>query len=564
MKWLLRAIIIIALVASILFATVTEALSIDVGPGAINRDADTGTTYTVVDAGNPANATGNLTSFHIWATYDMTGVKVATFFVVTSNNLTARDWESIPGTVVAGAERIYTVNLDVVAGDYIGIWWTGGNLERTSASGTGYWYVAGDQTACVNKTFSWATPRAISIYATGATPAVAPTVITNNALSVEETDSTLSGNLTDNGGEAIDVYGYVWDTDSGFPYTSNTTTPGPLAVGEFQEVRNGLTEGELYYYRAYAHNSAGNGYGDEKLFLMKPNPVTSFNSTDNGTSWIYLGWVNGAGVDFNEVRYSAIDFPSDNVSGTLGYWGSGTTANITGLSGNTLYYFSLFSHATEGGLWSSADGTVQIQDRTDSGPLLPDNFIVTDLGAITGEFSWNKGSNAFYTMIRGSRDSYPITPAGGELLYYDIGTSVNISGFAFDSEAYYFSAWSFASDNITYSDEYATTTIGGEGMADIATAITNQGTLLSGFFTSGVSLLLALLITGLAFWQKTDWYFMLATPVDLIYGLTYASTQTVGSPAWVEGIIFAVIGTACLYKVVDSVVIKIRKRKMQT
>jgi hypothetical protein len=60
---------------------------------------------------------------------------------------------------------------------------------------------------------------------------------------------------------------------------------------------------------------------------------------------------------------------------------------------------------------------------------------------------------------------------------------------------------------------------------------------------------LVILITALAFWKENSFIYLLAVPVDITYGLNYASTKEVNSAAWVAGVIVAIIGTWCLFHV---------------
>lgn len=61
--------------------------------------------------------------------------------------------------------------------------------------------------------------------------------------------------------------------------------------------------------------------------------------------------------------------------------------------------------------------------------------------------------------------------------------------------------------------------------------------------------LLVILITALAFQQRNVFLYLLAVPVDLIYGWALAAESTPGSSAWVVGIAVAIIGTFILYRV---------------
>jgi len=141
--------------------------SIDIGSAAINRVSSTSATNTKVEYANPANFSGKIKSIELWAETNLSNCEVATFFVVSGNNLSTRDTHTI-GSVTAGSKQTFEVDLDVEAGDYIGIYYTAGTLER-DISGAGNWYQSGDNIPCTNVSFSFGTDTTMSIYGTGDT-----------------------------------------------------------------------------------------------------------------------------------------------------------------------------------------------------------------------------------------------------------------------------------------------------------------------------------------------------------------------------------------------------------
>ena len=83
-------------------------MTIDIGLPAINRTSYGGENYTYVSKDNPANDSGEIKGVEIWAYTDLANVEVATFYVVSGDNLSVRDSEVI-GSVVAGAKRTFEV-----------------------------------------------------------------------------------------------------------------------------------------------------------------------------------------------------------------------------------------------------------------------------------------------------------------------------------------------------------------------------------------------------------------------------------------------------------------------
>ena len=116
--------------------------AIDVGAEAIDRSYSGSTNYTYINKGNPANASGKITSVEIFAGTSITGAIVATFYqpdpTGEPNYLVARDNYEI-GSVTAGSKQTFEVDLDIEAGDYLGIYYTSGAIDRDISGGDGKW-----------------------------------------------------------------------------------------------------------------------------------------------------------------------------------------------------------------------------------------------------------------------------------------------------------------------------------------------------------------------------------------------------------------------------------------
>lgn len=165
------------------------ATAIDVGPGATdrgNRWASPGDT--LIDKANPANDTGTIDTFEVWAYQDLSGTnKVGTFYG-SGTDYTSRDCEVI-GTVTAGAKRTFTgLLIDVTTGDFAGIYYSAGQIERDLSGGQDFYALAGDQCGTGQQTYTQLTADAISIYATGDTAAA----ITLELRSATDTDARLA------------------------------------------------------------------------------------------------------------------------------------------------------------------------------------------------------------------------------------------------------------------------------------------------------------------------------------------------------------------------------------
>jgi hypothetical protein len=161
----------VLLIFLLTFNVVGFSTIIDIGAAATNRTSEkfTGTYIVTI---NPADGTGKITNVEIYAVtgYNLTLVEVATFYVVSGNFLSTRDWEYI-GNVTAGSKQTFIVDLDVTVGDYIGIYFASGGKIEADSTGT-YMSKAGDNIPCTNIEFTSPVAGTISLYGTGETVAV--------------------------------------------------------------------------------------------------------------------------------------------------------------------------------------------------------------------------------------------------------------------------------------------------------------------------------------------------------------------------------------------------------
>ncbi len=123
------------------------------------------------------------------------------------------------------------------------------------------------------------------------TPTPLPKVTTLPPSHVSESGATLNGDIESIGGESCDKRGFVYGTthkakpsDTTAPgdtgYDDYTEEPGTFSAEEF-DLTVSLTARQIYYYRAYAHNSYGYDYGPEIMFFSSANINICFPSADS-------------------------------------------------------------------------------------------------------------------------------------------------------------------------------------------------------------------------------------------------------------------------------------------
>ena len=172
----MKKILLIIAIALCIFQMVVLATVINIGSPATDRTS-AGGRNTMVSKYVPADGTGKITTVEFYVNAALAGCQVATFYVVSGNNLSTRDYETIQiagqaaGVVPTGYQTA-TVDLDVVAGDYIGICWTNsdGYIDKDSTVGAGTWYRGYDSgIPCTDAAFTLVANYMISLCGTGAT-----------------------------------------------------------------------------------------------------------------------------------------------------------------------------------------------------------------------------------------------------------------------------------------------------------------------------------------------------------------------------------------------------------
>lgn len=284
-----------------------------------------------------------------------------------------------------------------------------------------------------------------------------------------------------------------------------------------------LTHNSTIYFAgwAYSDNStyySSNSTQDTGTTLLTSAPTVT---TANATSVTHnSAQLNGSITDVScqnaDTRLFEWGLSSGNYTDNWTAGGSfGTGAfnhTVTSLSANTTYYYRAGAKNDAG--WAYGGEISFTTSAAPSGLSAPTGFTVIDLGGIGVGATWTIGTGSTFTMIRMSRDDYPAGVTDGELIYYGAENTANSTGYAIPAFSYYFRAWGFESDNITYSSDYADASIGGEDMETIGEQLTLFNTFLSG--TTG--LILAIGVTALAFWQKDMILFIVSGIVMILVG----------------------------------------------
>jgi hypothetical protein len=180
------------------------------------------------------------------------------------------------------------------------------------------------------------------------------TVTTAVPSSVNATTAVLGGDVTSDGGATVTAKGIVWSTLGAPQVDVDTTVQMGSGTGQFSDTVGDLTPpsdialptGQLVHFRAYATNSAGTVYGNERTFIPLGTPdLTALLATNvllnSGTMRGRLDNANGNNlVDCGVAWGTASGGPYPNLE-SVGLCTAGVPYDVplTNLSpGDSIYY----------------------------------------------------------------------------------------------------------------------------------------------------------------------------------------------------------------------------------
>ncbi|MBO6025590.1 MAG: hypothetical protein J6P83_12170 [Bacteroidales bacterium] len=181
-----------------------------------------------------------------------------------------------------------------------------------------------------------------------------PVVLTFDMTDITSTTAKGHGKVTDQGGSAVTERGICWST-SPSPTTSGSHANSGTGTGEYTVSISNLTPGTKYYVRAYATNSQGTTYGEQKDFTTAATLPTVVTGDISGTT--AHGEVTDAGgaiVTERGICWGTSHNPT--TAGAHGSSGTGTgsfSVELTDLAPGTTYYVRAYATNSAGTAYGS-------------------------------------------------------------------------------------------------------------------------------------------------------------------------------------------------------------------
>lgn len=185
------------------------------------------------------------------------------------------------------------------------------------------------------------------------TSPIPPTVTTNDATNIQTTTATLNASYAQ-GSKPITARGFNYGTTSG-SYTEHIS--GTVNGTNFSANIIGLTAYTTYYYKAYVTTADGTVYGNEKSFTTSAIPPTV--TTNDATNVLATTATLNASFTQGSKPITAQKFRYGTSTGTYTFSCNGTvsgstfSANITGLTANTTYYYQAFVTTDDGTVYGN-------------------------------------------------------------------------------------------------------------------------------------------------------------------------------------------------------------------
>ena len=294
--------------------------------------------------------------------------------------------------------------------------------------------------------------------------------ITNTVIDTLEFD-TVMGKVPVITNISGDIYAIAYQGNSSLGYivTVDVATNGQITNtvldSMLYDTNKGLAPDMIYIsndvyaitYEGVAYEGMVTTIGIESQAILAPTVTTDNATTVEETIATLHGTITNDGGEACQYRFEYGTASGGPYTGNTGWTGSKTTgqsfsANVTGLSKGTKYYFRAQAKNSAG---TSSASEISLLTKPDA--PVDSSFSATTISSTVIDLSWTKGEGANRTMVRRKIGGFPINMGDGDQVYFDTGTSVSDIGLI-PSTTYHYRAWSEVTGSQQWSDGFGDVT----------------------------------------------------------------------------------------------------------
>ena len=206
-----------------------------------------------------------------------------------------------------------------------------------------------------------------------------PGVTTNDVSNITQTSASCGGAVTYAGGAAVTAKGLCYSTSEN-PTTDDNVIAGGTGTGAFSGELTGLVSNTTYYVRAYATNSVGTNYGEQKTFTTLPYLTPTIEAVEPTEVSYYSFTCGGNVTDSGTYAVTARGLcwataPNPTISNPYIALGSGTgafTHTFTDLTANTTYYVRAYAINSVGIAYSEQ---MEVTTLANTAPVVVTNSV---------------------------------------------------------------------------------------------------------------------------------------------------------------------------------------------
>lgn len=196
-----------------------------------------------------------------------------------------------------------------------------------------------------------------------------PMVTTNEVTDITVTSAICGGNVTDDGGLTVTARGVCW-SKSPNPTTNDAHSNDGSGIGSYTSQLTSLSDNTTYYVRAYAINSIGTSYGEQKTFKILPEGCINGLFSVSSYKQVYFSQANlqyQASTNtwrFAENQWDYIGDDNSNISSSYCGWIDLLGWGTSGYNHGAVCYQPWSTSTTTSDYYAYGSDTYNLNDQT--------------------------------------------------------------------------------------------------------------------------------------------------------------------------------------------------------